>query len=157
MNVNDLNQQQAIAQLQAMSDELIHWIMSVKHTAPSRIVHLPEGVHDLTPEQSKRMADEYQLVNRLIEILSETKTILQNEGARPLTYDEQIGLRFNALMQPNAGHMVQVLRSWYLSYTRQAPNATLAYTNQLQALAEMFDKIELLRNAYAYLLYTPQA
>lgn len=156
MNVNDSNQQQAIAQIQVIADELIHWIVSSKHTRPSRIVHLPEGVHDLTPEQSKRMADEYELVDRLITILSETALNLQNVGARPLTYDEQIGVRFNALMHPNIGHTIKTLRAWYLAYTSQQPNASLAYTTHLQILVEMFERIELLRNSYAHLLYTPQ-
>lgn len=157
MNVNDQAQQQAIQQSQIIADDLIHWIVSREHTRPSRIVHLPEGIHELTPSQSKRMADEYEIVDQLIVILSETAAMLNNHGARPLTYDEQIGVRFNALMHPHAGAMMRNLRAFYLTYTSQHPNSSLAYTNQLQILVEMFARLEILRNAYAHLLYTQES
>lgn len=143
-------QEQQLAQMQAMVDDLVHWIVSVDHTRPGSIVQVPEGTGNMTIEQAKRMSDEYEIVGGLISILDHTKQQLVSYGVRPMTYGEQIAARFNALMNPSVGQIISHLHTMYSNA------AVTSAADYLQILVEMFARIDTLRNAYSHVLYAPQ-
>lgn len=138
-----------------MMDDLASWIILAPHTQPSRIMHLPEGVHDLTENQMKRMTDEYNMVEAIVQILDETKTELQGLGLSPLRYEQELILRFNTLMHPQSEKIAQaVYDHWRYQITDGNARLNMA---KAKTILEMFQKIAFIRTSYAHLFYAPKS
>lgn len=146
---------EVLNQCTAVSHDMMQWILTADHVTPSRIITVNDTV------DYKRMSDEYDMVERAIVILQETKRDLNAVGIKPETYEEQIASKFPLLVDPNFSRMATHALAMYSQMKQQIeidgmthiPDYKIAVNNisWLTTMDNMFKRLSAMMLAYQHL------
>ncbi len=142
----------------ALCDSVMQWIVSTEHIALNRILLVDAN----TDTDYKRMRDEYDMMDRVIATLQDTKTKLLQADRFSYTYEEQLLAQWSVLADPNAWRLIndtllmhqETLRLMSIAGQQHTDDykSTATMTKQLDVLCKMTQNLSIIFNLYSQLV-----